>query len=140
MYAQRGYLQGALGSAQSLGSAAAIAAFLAPEKMDILQLGFTVSTAVVSSGAAVITFYNRSAQGVTSGQVALGTISVPAATAAGITLFKAIEAQVQEGHMVEAVVTTATAGGGAAGAGYCTLKVSFSSENPLNVTNLLASA
>lgn len=136
-YASRGYLQGSLGSAQSLASAANISKFLAPEQMDVLQIAFEVTTLTSSSGNIVITVYNRTSPGVTSGQVTLGTLTIPTATAVGQIYYKALEAKVLEGSTVEFDVTTAAT---SAGAGYSYVKVGFSSEMPANVANMVASA
>jgi hypothetical protein len=134
-YSNRGYLLGAIGAVESLTSAANIAKFLCPEQMDVLQVSFKVTTAPTVT-AAVISVYNRTSPGVTSGQVLLTTITIPVATAIGTLVYKPIEASCQEGSTVEFdVTTTATAG---AGYGYC--KVGFSSENPTNLASSLLSA
>jgi hypothetical protein len=99
-----------------------------------------VTTATVSSGNIVLTVYDRVSPGVAGGQVSLGTLTIPSGVAAGSIYYKSIEAQVAQGHCVEFDVTTASAGMGAAGAGYSALKVSFSSEDPRNVSSMVASA
>lgn len=134
-YSNRGYLLGTLGSAQSLTSAANIAKFLCPEKMDVLQIGFVVTTAITVT-ATVISVYSRTSPGVTAGQVLLGTLTIPISTAIGTVVYKSLEAACSEGSTVEFDVTTTST----AGAGYAYCKAGFSSENPTNVTNMLASA
>lgn len=136
-YSSRGYLQGALGAAQSLLSAANIVKFLCAEQMDLLQVSFQVTTAMNSTQAAVINVYSRTSPGVTANQVLLGTLTIPAAATAGQVYYKALEAKVLEGSTVEFDVATVST---TAGAGYASCKVGFNSENPLNVPNMVASA
>jgi hypothetical protein len=141
MYSNRMPLLGApLGSAQSLGSATNIAKFSTFEKMDLLEIAFQVTTATVSTGNIVVTVYDRTSPGVSSGQVTIGTLTIPTAVAAGTVYYKGLEYSVAPGHSVEFDVTTASAGGGAAGAGYCGFKSSVSSEDERNVSTFVASA
>lgn len=141
MYANRGQLIGApLGSAQSLGSAANIAKFSALEKSTVTMIAFQVTTATVSTGNIVVTVYARTSPGVTASQITVGTLTIPTAIAAGAVYYKNVERDLPPGYSLEFDVTTASAGMGAAGAGYCMAKSVFASEDERNVTSFVASA
>ena len=105
------------------------------------RLLLIVTTSVVSSGAVVVQFKKRSAPGVTSGEVVLGSLSIPAGTAAGKVLYKNInEAELQAGQALAIEVTTAAAGGGAAGGCLYGFELQESPEVPANEPSMIASA
>lgn len=108
------------GSAQSLTSNANIANYLAMAKVLVRRVSFQVTTATVSSGGIVLTFYVRPTPGSTAGQVTLGTITIPTAIAAGTVYYNDLgeTGVLLPGQELACDVTTAAAGGGAAGAGY----------------------
>lgn len=106
---------------QVLTSATNIANFIALAKVQVKRVSFVVTVATVSSGGIVLTFYKRptAGGGVTTGQTSLGTITIPAAAVAGAVYYLDISgATLQPGEALECDVTTAAAGGGAAGSGY----------------------
>lgn len=141
MYVNRFKAQGPLGSAQSLGSAADIAEFLMPEQCQVEELEFTLSTATVSTGNIVVTFYSRPVKGSATGQVSIGTLSIVTALAAGKTVYKKVTpVTIPQGQILAVAVTTASAGGGAAGAGYSGAKISLNPEIETNMANMVASA
>jgi hypothetical protein len=87
-------------------------------QVDVCRLMNVVSTAVVSTGAVVLRFLYRPVPNSAAGQVILGTLSIPAATAAGICVYKDIDpVTCAPGGQIVQEVTTIAAGGGAAGAG-----------------------
>lgn len=105
------------------------------------RLLLCVTTSVVSTGAVVVQFKKRSAPGVSAGEVVLGSLSIPAGTAAGKVLYKNInEAELQVGEALAIEVTTAAAGGGAAGGCIYGFELQDSPEDPRNEPNMIASA
>lgn len=111
------------------------------ERMAIQRVAVAVSTAVVSSGAVVVTVRNRPVVGSATGQSTITTLSIPAGTAAGKVLYKDInESLIQPGGSLVFEVTTAAAGGGAAGAGLCGYIASEDPEYKLNESSMIASA
>lgn len=126
------------GSAQSLTSVATVATFFAEAKVQVPTLAFLVSTAVVSTGAVVVQYILQPIIASSSGQTILGTITIPAGTAAGQVYRNNIGdgAVLLPGYTIQVNVTTAAAGGGAAGAGYAMFEdVAESPESPVNFTN-----
>lgn len=133
MYIERFYAQGPIGSAQSLASVADVAEFIMPEKVQIDALEFVVKVTVTVT-AAVVTFYSRSVVGSSSGQVAIGTITIPVGTVAGTTVVNQISpVYLNQGLSVCASVTTAAS----AGSGYSALKMSLNPEIAANESNVL---
>src|SRR6185312_2113779 len=102
----------------SLASAAEVQAFMVGSKQKVLRLLAQVTTAVVSTGAVQVDCYARPTHGSTSGQVLLGSLLIPAGSAAGAKLYKdiSVATAVLAGQEVAFTVSTAAAGGGAAGA------------------------
>ena len=126
---------------ESLGTAAVIAAWAVLRTSYVRRLAFTLKTAVVSSGSVVITFKRYPTHGSSAGAVTMGTVTVPAAALAGKCYYKDISAvKVSPSEMVVAEVTTATAGGGAAGDGTAWIETEDSPEDVRNNTNMIASA
>jgi hypothetical protein len=128
-------------SAQSLTSAAVINSQPIVKRCLIKRLSFIVSTATVSSGNIVITAYYRPTVGSSSSQVSLGTITIPTSIAAGKVYYKDITPySAAPGGDVSFSVTTAAAGGGAAGAGFCAVEFEQDPEVAANESNMVASA
>lgn len=124
-------------------SAADIQEFVVPSKIRVRRILATVSTAIVSTGSVVITVFSRPTVGSTASQVSLGTLTIPAASVAGSTFYKdlsTIVSGVKAGQSVAFAVSTAAAGGGAAGAVYCTFEAEEDPETASNQSNLTASA
>lgn len=128
----------------SLTSAADSAfSYVVQAPMDVDRLLAVVSTAVVSTGAVVLTFYRCPTldSGGAGARVSLGTLSIPAATAVGKVVYKDISPTlVVPGDQIIVKVTTAAAGGGAAGNAFHDVQFSDSPDAPGNLSNMLASA
>lgn len=126
---------------EALNSAAVHGEYVCIEQCALKRIAFAVSVAVVSSGASVVAFKKRTAIGVTAGEVTLGSLSIPAGTAAGKVVVKEInEAILAPGEVLALEVTTAAAGGGAAGQGYYGYVLEEDPEYVLNQANVVVSA
>lgn len=124
-------------------TAAAVQTFgwLAVENVRATRIGIKITTATVSSGSIVINFRRRPTFASSSGQSSLGTITVPTAIAANKVYYKDITpVNMTEFDQVVVEVTTAAAGGGAAGQGVAFLVVDYDAETPANDSNMVASA
>lgn len=111
--------------------------------IEISRLLLIVSTTTLTGTAApVVTFYARPTFGSTSGQITLGTITVPSASVAGAIIYKNIESvKIPAGYTIVANLSTAgTDGGSAAGAGFVGFNAFMASEDPRNVAVMVASA
>lgn len=120
------------------GDAAVIWDILRP--MTIVRIGALVSTAVVSTGGVVIPFDRRILTGSDTGRVdaGIGTITIPAGTAAGKVVYKDITpVDVNVGDQIVPEVTTAATSSGAA-------RYFFEGrdrhETPANQSDMIASA
>lgn len=110
-------------------------------QVKVVRLKAMVTTAVVSSGAVVITYKKYPTYGSSASAVTLGTISIPAATAAGKVLYKNITPVVcTPGEQIVYEITTAAAGGGAAGNAYYAVEFELDPEQPANQSDMIASA
>lgn len=128
-------------TAGSLTSTGDILVYNFGEQVVLTRVMLLVSTATVSTGNIVVTVYQRPTYGSTAGQVTLGTITIPTGVAAGTIYYKNIESvKVPPGSQIAFNVTTAAAGGGAAGAAFPMFKAFMASEDPRNVTAMVASA
>jgi hypothetical protein len=88
-----------------------------------------------------VTVRARPVVGSAAGQVTLGTLSIPGGTAAGKVVYKDLNQQaIQPGGSLVFEVTTAAAGGGAAGAGLCGFIAQEDPEYPVNESSMIASA
>lgn len=114
---------------------------LALHHLAIDRLSLIVTTSVVSTGAVVIQYKKRPTPGSSAGESVIGSLTIPAGTAAGKVLYKEInEVHLDAGQALAIEVTTAAAGGGAAGGcvyGFC---IEEAPEVPLNQSNMIASA
>lgn len=95
---------------------------IAIKDCQVAVAAFLVTTAVVSSGPVVITVKKRPTSNSSSGEVSMGTITIPAGTAAGTLVYRKLDEDLasrslEPGQVCVYEVTTAAAGGGAAGAG-----------------------
>lgn len=110
-----------------------------PQQLD--RIMFLVTTAVVSTGAVAIQFILRQFDGAGSGDVVIGTLSIPAGAAQGAVYYKDIESvEVKVGQEIVTKVSTAAAGGSAAGAGVSSYEASESADVPLNQSNMILSS
>lgn len=119
----------------SLTAVADISSVAIMEGMQIRRLMFYVTTAPTVT-APVITFYKRTAVGVTAGQVAIGTITVPVGTPAGTMLYKGLDSvHLDPSQCLAAAVTVAAS----AGAGLVGLGAYQDAEDPQNISTCLLS-
>jgi hypothetical protein len=110
-------------------------------KVKVNRIAVCVTTAVVSTGAVVVAFKKRPTPGSTSGDSTIGSISIPAGTAVGKVYYKDISpAVLNAGDELVFQVTTAAAGGGAAGAGLPLFEGEFVGEMAANQSDMVASA
>jgi hypothetical protein len=113
------------------------------EQVVLTRLQLIVSTTLVADVTApVLTFYARPTFGTTTGQVSLGTLTIPDLTAAGKILYKNIESvKVPQGYTIAVNRSTqASSSGTAAGAGFVMVKGFVAVEDPRNVSLMIASA
>lgn len=92
--------------------------FNAQRHVQIRRIGVKVVGAITSSGAIVVTVRKRPTPHSAAGQSSLGTITIPAAAALGNSYYLELdedENTLKPGEQVALEVTTAAAGGGAAG-------------------------
>jgi len=98
--------------ADDLSAAAVHGEYLALQRVSVKRLMFYVS--VVTVGASTVEFNRRPLAGSAAGEVAIGSLIIPAATAAGSILYKDIdpvEFQAGDGLSFE-VTAAATSGNG----------------------------
>lgn len=138
---KHGIIQGPMGSAQSLTSAAVVARFAPTERVQLQRIQFSVSTATVSSASIVITVKKYITPNSASGAVTLGTLTIPTGVAAGKVYYKDIDPQaIKVGEEIVFEVTTQAAGGGAAGAGFSLPVCIEFPESELENTDMVESA
>jgi hypothetical protein len=120
----------------SLTAAAQIEEHVFFQGANIRQFNFYVTTAPTVT-APVIVLYKRTAVGITSGQVALATITIPVGTPAGSIVYKLLDSSdVLPGQALASVVTTAAT----AGAGLPGYDMYHDPEVPMNVPVMIQSA
>lgn len=131
-------------TARSLvASASDYASWYIGEEVILTRIMFLVTTTTLTGLVApVVTFYARPTFGSSSGQISLGTLTIPTATAAGTILYKNIESvKLPQGYTLTVAGTTqGTDGGSAAGAGFAMFKAFMGTEDPKNVSAMVASA
>jgi hypothetical protein len=105
--------EGATATGVSLASAADVGWIpVVPERLDIAEVGVLVTTAPTVT-APVLTLFRRPTPGSGTGEVSLGTITLPVATAIGKRVKKGFNARLNPGDQLRIAVTTAaTAGAG----------------------------
>ncbi len=111
---------------------------LLAESCNVQMLYARVTTSVVSTPtSAILTFYARPTIGSATSQLTLGTVAIPGGTAAGKTVYKAINpVLVPAGYQLVADVTTAAT---ASGAAVAIFGAAYSPEEPANEPNFIAS-
>lgn len=128
-------------SLQALDSAAVINRYLVAQQQEVSRLAFAISTSVVSTGDVVVTFKRRPTLGSSSGEVSLGTLTMPNGAAAGKIYYKDIDPVVcAEGEEIICEVTTAAAGMSAAGNGQGYVVSNEDPEESANNSDLVESA
>jgi hypothetical protein len=134
-------VQGPIGAAQSLTSAAVVANSMVQFPVSIEKILFKLTTAVVSSGAVVVNFKKRPTLGSATGEVSIGTLTIPAGAAINAIYYKDVTpVEFGVGEFLAVEVTTAAAGMGAAGAGYSAIQLSSSPKTDGQNSNMIASA
>lgn len=125
-------------TAQSLASTGDILVYNLGEQIELNRIMFEVSVAVVSSAPAVISVYSRPTFGSASGQILIGTLSIPGGTAAGSILYKPVESlKLTQGTQLAFNVSTAAT---SSGSGFSMFKAFLTSEDPKNVSAMILSA
>lgn len=130
-------------AAESLTSAAVISSHVCMLPMEVKQIKFAVSTATVSSGDIVITAKKYVTIGSATGAVTLGTLTIPTGVAAGKVYYKPLDpndASFLPGEVLVFEVTTAAAGGGAAGAGSSLFEADYAPSDVRNDSDAVLSA
>lgn len=128
---------------ESLGSAAVHGEYIAMNKVGIRRVYFCITTATVSSADIQVAFKKRPTIGSATGEAVIGTLKIPTGLAAGKVVYLDIDEDAQAllaGQALALEVTVASAGGGAAGAGYYGFDVVDFPEYALNQSNLVKSA
>lgn len=108
----------------------------------VKKLMFVLETAVVgTSTAPAVEFNRRPTIASASGEILLGTLTIPDATTAGTVIYKDIDPVVFEvGDELSFEHTVQAAGGTVAGDGYYAVLVEDDQETSANETNMVASA
>jgi hypothetical protein len=125
-----------------LTSAAVIKKFTSLRQMQVRRAAFGISVATVSNANIVITIKKYVTLGSASNEVTLDTIVIPGGTAAGKVYyvdFPAV-ATLAVGDELVFEVTTAAAGGGAAGSGFCMFDADDLPEVAGNNSDMVLSA
>lgn len=125
-----------------LTSAAVIKKFAPFRKMLVRKVGFGISVATVSTGSIVIAVKKYIVLGSSAGESTLDTITIPAGTAAGGVYYAVLPTptSLNAGDELVFEVTTAAAGGGAAGSGFCFFEAEDEPEVVGNNSKLVLSA
>lgn len=111
--------------------------------VQVRRISFGVTTAVTAGTTApTVTVYRRPTAGSNSGQVLLGTLTIPNGTAAGSVVYKELESvRVKAGEgLAFRVNVQATDGGTAAGIGFAGALIELDPEAPANQSLMIASA
>lgn len=126
----------------SLTSAAVIAEHACiGNQVEIRRIAIAISTATVSTGNIVVTVRNRPTVGSATGQSTLATLTIPTGVAAGKVYYKDVnQSVVVPGGSIAFEVTTAAAGGSAAGAGVCGYIAQEDPEYAPNLSSMVVSA
>lgn len=137
-----GGLRAGAASGESLTSAAVISRFMVMvPKVTVDMIAFAIKTATVSTGNIVVAFKKRPTVGSATGESTIGSLTIPTGIAAGKVYYKNISpVSFEIGEELVVEVTTAAAGGGAAGDGFSLFKASYSAEQLANISDAVASA
>lgn len=125
----------------ALTSAAVVQSFTVLEQCQVSQLYFAISTATVSTGDIVVAFKRRPTLGSSSGEVTIGSLTIPSGVAAGRVYYKYVDPVVcAAGEQIVIEVTTAAAGMGAAGNGQGFFSAQQDPETDANNSDMVESA
>lgn len=129
------------GTAESLGSAAVIKRYAIGANISIRRFGFAIKTATVSSGNIVVKLKYYPVVGSSASEVVLSTLTIPTAIAAGKVYYANLDSvKLYPGQELVVEVTTASAGGGAAGDGYSLIEGYHNPDDPRNNSSMVLSA
>lgn len=130
------------GAADDLATAAVHTDSLAVmRQVKVSRLMALVSTAVVSTGAVTVLFKRYPTFGSAAGAVTIGTLLIPAGTAAGKVIYDDVNpVNCYPGDQIVYEVTVAAAGGGAAGAAVYDVELIEDPEVPANQSDMVQSA
>lgn len=132
---------GTQGPAVLTGAGVLAHRYMAQMALKVVRVGISISTATVSTGNIVITVKKRPTVGSASGESTIGTLTIPTSIAAGKKYYKDLSGvHVDPGEEIAFDVTTAAAGGGAAGAGVPFCEVEEDPEYVGNQSDMVASA
>lgn len=130
-------------AAQSLASTAVVAQMISIPGMAVTRVKFLIGTATVSSGNIIVKFNKRPTLNSATNESLIAQLSIPGGVAAGTVYYKNVASAIKllPGEVISVEVTTAAAGGGAAGAGMAMVEGYRSYESPVNQpTTMVASA
>lgn len=115
--------------------------FVFLSQVTVKRLLALISTAVVSSGNVVVNFKKYVAYGSSAGEVSLGTLLIPGGTAKDKVFYKEIdEVTFHPGDQLIFEVTTAAAGGSAAGGAVYDVEAFDDPEYAPDQSKMVASA
>lgn len=144
MYTEKVYgrVPKSAGAAQNLAVAAVHSYLeLVLSQFLVKRIAAIITTSVVSTGAVVVKFYDRPTPGSAAAQVTIGTLNIPAGTLVGSVVYKDVTAySMHPGHELAMEVTTASAGGGAAGGAVYAVEGEDDPESVLDQPTMIASA
>jgi hypothetical protein len=122
-------------------AAVADLSYVIGSQVTVKRLMLVISTATVSSGNIVVAFKQYPTVGSSASAVTIGSLTIPTAIAAGKVYYKDIQGVVMgQGEELVCEVTTAAAGGGAAGVGYFMVEFERDPEYVGNQSDMVASA
>lgn len=132
---------GAAGAEQSLTSAADIHTWVIPFRCTVKRIGFTVGSDTVSSGNIVVDF-DRTPKSDGTRESAFDQLTIPTGVATGTVYYADIGSHktLYEGDLVTVQVSTAAAGGSAAGGGRAWMLVDVIEDVAGNNTDMTESA
>jgi hypothetical protein len=132
---------GAAGAEQSLTSAADIHTWVIPFKCVVRRVAFTVGSDTVSTGNIVVDF-DRTPKSDGTRESAFETLTIPTGIATGTVYYADVGSNkfLYEGDLVTVQVSTAAAGGSAAGGGRAWMIVDVVPEVAGNNTDMTESA
>lgn len=123
------------------GAAVHTTSFSVGAEIEVNRIMALVTTAVVSTGAVVVAMKRYPTYGSSASAETIGTLSIPAATVAGKVLYKDVTPVIcYPGDQLVFEVTTAAAGGGAAGNAAYMFNAVLRPEAAANQSDMVASA
>lgn len=128
------------GTPESLAAAAVTKRYAIGLGLNVRSFAFAISTATVSTGTIVVQLKKYPVVGSAAGAVVLSTLNILTGLAAGTVVYKPLDSITMEaGQELIVEVTTAAAGGGAAGAGYSVIDAYHAPEDFKNLSNAVLS-